>query len=557
MSRTPMDHEKEGFVHPAVPRLKSQLAKGEVSRREFVRTLALLGVAAPVAYATAGQILGEKPSASIALAQGRRGGTLRYSMAVQEMADPASYPWVERSNVSRQICEYLTITGPDNVTRPYLARSWRPSSDLKTWTFTLNRGVRWHNGDELTSEDVVFNLVRWFDPEVGSSNRGLFGQLTDDSGEKLRAGGVEMVDKYTVRLHLKSASVAIPENFYNYPTAILHRGFEGDLTKNPNGTGPYTLDEFAVSEKASVKRVPGFKYWGKEPLLDRIEWYDHGGNAQASLAALASGQVDALYDLPIDLLPAARRVAGVNIYQANTAVTSVIRMHVTKPPFNDKRVRQALQACCDPSVYPDQVLSGVGDPAEHHHVAPVHPDYSKLPFPRRDIAKAKRLLAEAGYPNGGLEVTVDCGNTDGPDQQRTVELFASQAKEAGIDIKLNVIPAAKYWEIWQKTPFGITAWTHRPLGTMVLSLGYRGGVPWNETEYDSAEFEAALDAAEAVADPKERSKLMERAERILQEDAVIVQPLWKGIAMAAHERVQNITAHPTRYQQLFSVSLKA
>ena len=79
-----------------------------------------------------------------------------------------------------------------------------------------------------------------------------------------------------------------------------------------------------------------------------------------------------------------------------------------------------------------------------------------------------------------------------------------QMKEAGITLKVNVMPAAKYWEIWDKTPYGCTAWTHRPLGTMVMSLGYRTGVPWNESHYANPEFDKALDAAEATLDLQAR-----------------------------------------------------
>ena len=86
------------------------------------------------------------------------------------MRDPATYAWVEMSNQTRHIVEYLTITGPDNITRPMLAERWSASDDLKTWTFHLRRDVRWHNGDPFTAEDVAWNIRRWLDSKLGSSN---------------------------------------------------------------------------------------------------------------------------------------------------------------------------------------------------------------------------------------------------------------------------------------------------------------------------------------------------------------------------------------------------
>ncbi|MCZ7599185.1 MAG: ABC transporter substrate-binding protein [Gammaproteobacteria bacterium] len=203
------------------------------------------------------------------------------------------------------------------------------------------------------------------------------------------------------------------------------------------------------------------------------------------------------------------------IYSAETAQTGVMRMRVDKPPFDDIRVRRAVQACCDVDAYPSLVFGGRAQFAEHHHVAQIHPEYFELPKPVRDVEKAKRLLAEAGYANG-LDLSIDVGNTSGPWQQQCCEILKEQCAEAGINLSLNVMPSSRYWEIWTETPFGLTEWTHRPLGTMVLSLGYRSGVPWNESGYANPEFDAALDEAEAIVDPVERSKVMEKVQRILR-----------------------------------------
>ncbi len=115
------------------------------------------------------------------------------------------------------------------------------------------------------------------------------------------------------------------------------------------------------------------------------------------------------------------------------------------------------------------------------------------------------------------------------------------------------MPGTRYWDVWEKTAFGFTSWTHRPLGVMVLDLGYRGGVPWNERHYSNPEFDRALDEASATLDIGERRRRMETVERILQEDAVIVQPLWRSVFSATHERVKGYTAHPTFYHDFRKV----
>ena len=228
------------------------MERHEISRREFVRIAALLGVAAPAAYKLAGSTPAFAEAANSPFpapdANAKRGGILRVAMQVQKMEDPATYAWAEMSNQTRHILEYLAMTGPDNVTRPMLAESWEVSEDLKTWTFNLRRGVKWHNGDAFVADHVVFNVKRWLDPQLGSANIGLstFAAMLEETGEKdgegnpikrTIEGAVEAVDSHTVRFNLSRPVLSVPEDLYNYPTAIAHPSFTAPLSDNAIGTG--------------------------------------------------------------------------------------------------------------------------------------------------------------------------------------------------------------------------------------------------------------------------------------------------------------------------------
>jgi peptide/nickel transport system substrate-binding protein len=545
--------------HALVPTLKRQLVERQIDRREFVRYATLLGMAAPAAYAFAARVTRE---ALVAPAEAQaalpKGGTLRIAMRCQDLKSPHTYSWIESANSARQVLDYLTVTGVDNVTRPSLIEKWEPSPDLKTWTLRVRKSVKWHSGRQFTADDVVWNLKRVLDPKTGSSVLGLMkGFLLEDyeTGEKddkgnpkkasrlWDANAIQKVDDFTVRLNGKTPQLAVPEQLFHYPLLILDPAENGEFKVGSNGTGAFTLVENEVGRRQVLKaHKPG--YWGGGPYLDQLEFIDLGDDPAASVAALASKQVDGLYGADIVQLEALQKIPHAQMYQVTTAYTATARMQPVKP-FDDKRVRQAMRYAIDCNAVLQIAHRGLGQPGEHHHVSPVHPEYAKLAPPRRDVARAKKLLAEAGYPSG-VDVEIIC-RPQPAWELLAVQTMVEQWKDAGIRVKINVMPSTQYWEVWTKVPFGFTTWAHRPLGIMSLALAYRSGGPWNESKYSNPEFDRLLTQAEGTLDVAARREIMARLETILQEDGPIVQPVWRAIFTFHDKRVQGFRPHPALY----------
>ncbi|GAB1362676.1 ABC transporter substrate-binding protein [Rhodobacter sp.] len=545
--------------------LKRQLADGKMDRRQFLRMATTVGVSLAAARTMAGFV-------SPALAQSGelpfppadpaavKGGVLRIAQRVAKMDDPALYNWNDGANQSRPITEHLVLIDRDNIARPMLLESWETSDDLKTWTLHVRRGVMWHNGEELTAEHVAFNILRWSDSRLGSSNIGLstFSALTvetgetDDKGKAVRIpaeNAVEVLDSHTLRLNMSRPVLSLPQDCAEYPTQVIHPSFTAPFSAAPIGTGAYTLAELVVGERCILKRVTQttdggeFKYWGGEVYLDEVHYYNFDQDNQP--VALASGSVDAIYELTSDQLELARSFDNVVIDSVPTAQTLCCRMQNTVAPFDDIRVRQAVVKAADNAAIQALIFPEGGVPAYNFHVAPIHPEYFDLPPLQRDVEGARALLAEAGHPDG-ISLTIDVGNTDGPWHQAVCEALRDQLAEAGITLAVNVLPTTRFWEIWTETPFGATSWAHRPLGTMTLGLAYRSGVPWNESRFSNAEFDAALSDAEATLDVDARRAKMEKVQKILQDNAVMVQPLWRPVYSLASSKVRGYQAHPSR-----------
>lgn len=550
---TRMPHEERSpGSHPVLRAAVADATARAVSRRDLIRLACLLGVSAPLAAATVLRLDGSPSAQAETTPVVGGGGALRVAMAVHPLGDPALAEWPEPSNVTRHQYEYLTITDADNITRPMLAEGWAASDDLRIWSFSLRAETRWRDGAPLTAEEVAWNLRRWLEPGAGSSNASLLGAGAE----------VEVVDSATLRLHLASPSLSVPESLYNYPAAILRPDFAGDALSDGGGTGAYRLVEHEAGRTARLLRdEPVGGYWGAAVghigpgLLDEIV-YSHVDDTTEGVRAFTDGAVDVVHDVGVREGAEAASALGGRVLSRISAMTGCMRMRLDAPPFDDRRVRRAIQLCCDVGAYSEAVFDGRGGAGAHTHVAPIHPEYTGVAAPRRDVEAARRLLAEAGYGQG-VDLQLLVADDRGGWRAQASRLLAEQARPAGVRIAVTTVTPDVYRQVWRSTPFGLTQWTHRPLGTMALALGYKSDAAWNETGFAEPAFDAALAEAEASLDIAARREAMARVERILQDAAVMAQPVWAPASMLVNERVNGLEPQPTQYHHFNHVRLAA
>jgi peptide/nickel transport system substrate-binding protein len=549
MKRPEITQKQMEKVHPYIPEAHQQLRQNRISRREFMRLVTLLGMSAGAATIAAQcgappQVAPEAAAPSGAI---KRGGTYTSSTQLQLLDHPARLSWVQGANIVRQFGEYLTETGPDNITRPYLLERWEASDDVKTWDLYLKQGIKFNNGDELTADDVMFTFGEWLDEAVGSSMLGLLSYL---SGMQ----DVEKVDDNHIRLHLQTANIGVPEHLFHYPAIVLHRNFEGDIIKQPIGTGAFTLEEYAEGERAVFKRREDYWRNGEDgqslPYLDELIYIS--SDKDAGVAALQGGQVDNLYDpRPNDFL-ALKENAELTVRGVSTAQALILRMRVDLEPWSDVRVRNALKMCQDRAKILQLSYFNEGELSIDAHVAPVHPAYCEKPIPEYDPEGAKALLTEAGYPDG-LQVTLATKNDQ--NEPEIAQALKELAAPAGFDIALDITEPGGYWDRWTEVDLGITSWTHRPLDTMVLPLAYIKEAigAWNETRWADDEFETLLREAEGTLDIEARRSIMCKIEDIFQERGPLGNSYWKNVWNITRSEFKNVRAHPTAYELLYDV----
>ena len=401
------------------------------------------------------------------------------------------------------------------------------------FVITLKDGIKFSNGNPVTADDVVYSFTRMLDTDLkvygGSVLRGL-----------LEVSGITKVDDHTVELKLTQGVSNLKEALCAYVCAIVPVGYErfsGDPTTQI-GTGPYMLKEFEVGKQSIHVKNPNYWDTGK-PYFDEVHIIDFA-DGDALINALLADQIDIAADISSAAVDTVTGTTGYKVLNSSGGSWLTISMAVDQDPFTDVRVRQAMRLIVDRDAMVEQVLSGYGRVANDLY-APLDSAYAKdLPQRKQDLDAAKQLLADAG--KSGMTIDLFAPN-DTAGLPEMIQLFAEQAKGAGITVNAQVIDGGTYWgDQYLKRTFAVDYWGTRNFLLQVAAGSLKDTSPYPDDHWPPAgsTFEADYKAALAETDDTKRKLITDKMQKELYDTGGLIIPFFQNLLDAYNGRVQGL-----------------
>ena len=529
--------------------LIDEFAAGRVTRAEFLRRGALVGMSLPVLGAIVAACGGSSSSstATPATQAGKPGATLRVGMvAPTAVIDPVTVADEGGSIMLCQTGQHLTLANQALLLEPVLAQGWKPNADATVWTFTLRKGVTFSNGHPLTADDVVYTYKLQSNPK-GTAN------ALSNFGGVLVPDGVVKVDDYTVAFHLEGPNGNFPylTSTDNYNMIIIPNGY--DPTKWQSsfiGTGPFILKRY--TQMVGAEFIPNPRYWGPKPLPAQTQFTFYA-DQPSQVLALEGGAIDVATYI---IVQGAEAILGSNYRQISlrSATHRELSMRCDKPPFTDPRVRQAIALTLNRPAIIRALFSGL---AELGNDSPFAPSFAStdptVPQRHQDLPEAKQLLAAAGHPNG---FTTQLFTEHLQEIPSLAQIVKQSAAQIGVTINLTVETSSAYYgkavpgqSDWLDGTMSLVDYAARSIPNVLLEAPLVSGGAWNAAHFNNPTYDRLVKQYVAAIDLQTQRRIAGQIQRLLLQETPIIYPYFYNELTVTAKNVTGV--YPTQVGLLF------
>jgi len=451
--------------------------------------------------------------------------------------------------IFQQMFESLyTVSADGKSVKPWLATGYDLSDDKLTYTFHLREGVKFHNGQPMTSADVKFSIDKARDPKTG------WGFID------VAIKSVEAPDPNTVVIKTKYPWAPLVADIALFNNAILPKDYAGmsqkDFYANPIGTGPIKWDHWTHGKE--IKLVKNPDYWQKgKPYLDSVTWTTVPTDATRELQ-LKGGQAQIDEFPPFSTIDTLKQTPGITMNLFPSTRTDYLPMNFKAKPFDDVHVRRAISYAIDRQAMIDSVLFGYATPA-NSFMPPQVPYYDKnSPGLQFDLDKAKEEMAQSSVPNGfSFELSVGSGDDT---QTQIAQILQESLKQIGIDLKIRKVDPSVQFQQQQEYDYEMTFayWTMDiadPDELVSFAVDNKTAGSFF-TDYNDPQQIEWTHQAQATFDTGQRQELYTQIQKKAAEDAFMVFLYYSPYRYATTDKVQGFQVYPTGNYHMEDVWLK-
>ena len=458
----------------------------------------------------------------------KKGGVMRMGKAhgqTVDSLDPATHENGFTIAMTHGYNNYLTEVAGDGSLVGQLAESWEASADAATWTFQLRKGVTYHNGREVTAEDVVASINHHRGEDSKSAAKPIVAPITD-----ITADG-----KHTVVFALNAGNADFPFIVSDYHLPVLpSEGGKADW-ESGIGAGAYRIKSFEPGVRIDLERYAD--YWDSgRGNFDEIQMITIVDPA-ARTNAVITGEVDAIDRVDLKTVHLLKRRPGLTVHSIAGTQHYTFPMRTNVEPFSDNNVRLALKHAIDREEMVEKILQGFGVVGNDHPIGPGQRFFAKdLEQRVYDPDKAKHYLKQAGMDSLSVDLSVaDAAFAGAVDAG---SLFAETAKAAGIDLNIVREPNDGYWSnVWNKKPFCACYWGGRPTADWMFATAYEAGVPWNDAAWEHEKFNMMLLEARAELDGAKRREMYAEMQQIVRDEGGTIIPMFASYVFATSDKL--------------------